>query len=133
MRSIAGFPLTNANYQRSIQILREQFGQPHRIINAHMEAMLNLPNPTTQLVSLQHFFDTLETHIPGLEALGKSQESYGDILAPIIHKKLPVELKTSLARDHSNKEWALYELKEVEILKAGRSNSDLPELPNNHS
>ena len=70
LRSIAGFPLTNANYQRSIQILREQFGQPHRIINAHMEAMLNLPNPTTQLVSLQHFYDTLETHIPGLEALG---------------------------------------------------------------
>ena len=121
------------------------------------------------MVSLQDFYDTLETHIPGLEALGKSQESYGDTLVPIIHKKLPVELKTSLARDHSNKEWALYELKEVEeeeeeeeplliytaqgspfrrkklsvingspeqkveILKAGRSNSDLPELPNNHS
>ena len=46
---------------------------------------------------------------------------------------MPVELKTSLARDHSNKEWALYELKDVEILRAGRSNSDLPELPNNHS
>ena len=91
--------------------------------------MLNLLN----LVSLQHFYDTLETHIPGLEALGKSQESYGDTLVPIIHKKLPVELKKSLARDHSNKEWELYELKEVEILKAGRSNSDLPELPNNHS
>ena len=85
------------------------------------------------MVSLQHFYDTLETHIPGLEALGKSQESYGDTLVPIIHKKLPVELKKSLVRDHSNKEWALYELKEVEILKAGRSNSDLPELPNNHS
>ena len=65
LRSIAGFPLTNANYQRSIELLHERFGQSHRIINAHMEAMLNLPNPTTQLVSLQHFFDTLETHIRG--------------------------------------------------------------------
>ena len=92
-RSIAGFPLTNANYQRSIELLQERFGQSHRIINAHMEAMLNLPNPTTQLVSLQHFYDTLETHIRGLEALGKSHESYGGILVPIIHKKLPVELK----------------------------------------
>ena len=98
-----------------------------------MKAMLNLPNPTTQLVSLQHFYDTVKTHIPGLGALGKSQESYGDILVPIIHEKLPVQLKTSLARDHTNKEWALYELKEVVILKAGRSNSDLPEHPNNHS
>ena len=133
-RSIAGFPLTNANYQRGIELLQERFGQSHRIINAHMEAMLNLPNPSTQLVSLQQFYDTLETHIRGLEALGKSHESYGDILVPIIHKKLPIELKKSLARDHSNKEWTLDELrkailKEAEILEAGQSNSDPPELP----
>ena len=62
LRSIAGFPLTNANYQRSIELLQERSGQsPH--INAHMEAMLNSPNPSTQLVSLQQFYDTLETHI----------------------------------------------------------------------
>ena len=91
LRSIAGFPLTNANYQRSIQILGDAIWSTQRIINAHMKAMLNLPNSTTQLVSLQHFYDTVETHIPGLEALGKSQESYGDILPPTIHKKLPVE------------------------------------------
>ena len=46
-RSIAGLPLTNANYQRSIELLQERFGQSHRIINALMEAMLNLPNPST--------------------------------------------------------------------------------------
>ena len=102
--------------------MQERFGQSHRIINAHMEAMLNsLPNPFPQLVSLQQFYDTLETHIRGLEALGKSHEPYGDILVPIIHKKLPLELKKSLARDHSNKEWRLDELrktilKEVEVL-----------------
>ena len=133
-RSIAGFPLTNVNYKRSIELLQERFGQSHRIINAHMEAMLNLPNPSTQLVSLRQFYDTLETHIRGLEALGKSHESYGDILVPIIHKKLPLELKKSLARDHSNKEWTLDELrkailKEVEVLEAGQSNSDPPGLP----
>ena len=133
-RSVAGFPLTNANYKRSIELLQERFGQSHRIINAHMEAMLNLPNPSTQLVRLRQFNDTLETHIRGLEALGKSHESYGDILVPIIHKKLPLELKKSLARDHSSKEWTLDELrkailKEVEVLEAGQSNSDSPGLP----
>ena len=133
-RSVAGFPLTNANYQRSVELLQERFGQSHRIINAHMEAMLNLPNPSTQLVSLQQFYDTLETHIRGLEAFGKSHESYGDILVPIIHKKLPLELKKSLVRDHSNKGWTLDELhkavlKEVEVLEAGQSNSDPCGLP----
>lgn len=32
LRSIAGFPLTNANYQRRIQILGEQFGQPSELL-----------------------------------------------------------------------------------------------------
>ena len=50
-RSIARFPLTNANYQRGIELLQDWFGQSHRIIKAPMEAMLNLPNPSTQLVS----------------------------------------------------------------------------------
>ena len=89
-RSIAGFPLTNANYQRRIELLQERFGQSHRIINAHMEAMLNSPNPSTQLVSLQQFYDTFETHIRGLEALGKSP---GDILVSIIHKKTTHRVK----------------------------------------
>ena len=128
-RSISGFPLTNANYQRSIELLRERFGQRHRIIDAHMEAMLYLTNPTNQLASLRHFYDTLETHIRGLEALGKSHESYGGILVPIIQRKLPVDLKKNLARGHTNEEWSLDELrkailKEVEILEAGHGNSD---------
>ena len=59
-----------------------------------MEAMLNsLPNPFPQLVSLQQFYDTLETHIRGLEALGKSHEPYGDILVPIIQTALRVKEK----------------------------------------
>ena len=60
--------------------------------------------------------------------------SYGPIVAPIIHKKLFVELKKCLASDHSNKKWTLDELcnailKEVEILEVGQSNLDLPQLP----
>ena len=123
------------NYQRSIELLQEGFGQNHRVINARMEAMLNLPNPSTELVNLQQFYDTLETHIRGFDSLGKSHESYGDIFVPIIHKILPIALKKRLARDHSIKEWTLDELrkailvKEVEILEAGKSNSDPPELP----
>ena len=128
-RSISGFPLTNANYQRSIELLRERFGQRHQIIDAHMEAMLYLTNPTNQLASLRHFYDTLETPIRGLEALGKSHESYGGILVPIIFRKLPVDLKKNLARGHTNEEWSLDELrkailKEVEILEACHGNSD---------
>ena len=94
-----------------------------------MEALLNLPSPSNRLANLRHFFDTMETHIRGLEALGKSHESYGDILVPIIQRNLPIDLKRNLAREHANKEWKLGELhkailKEVEILEAGQNMTD---------
>lgn len=34
-----------------------------------MQALLNLSNPTTQLTSLRHFYDTTENHITGLSAM----------------------------------------------------------------
>ena len=56
-RVIAGLPLTSANYANSIQLLKERFAQPHKIINAHMEALLNSPSPTDHLTSLRPFYN----------------------------------------------------------------------------
>ena len=42
-RTIDGFPLTDVNYDQSLQLLKERFGQPHELTNAHMQALLNLP------------------------------------------------------------------------------------------
>ena len=92
VRVIAGLPLTSANYNKSIQLLKERFAQPHKIINSHMEALLNLSSPTDHLSSLRLFYDSVETHIRGLESLGKKTETYGDILVPII-QKLPHGIK----------------------------------------
>ena len=74
------------------------------------------------LSSLQLFYDTVENHIRRLSSLGKSSESYGDLLTPIIFWKLPKEIQKSLARSHNNTEWTLYELrasimKEIQILE----------------
>ena len=103
-RSIAGFPLIESNYLGSIKLLKERFGQPHRTVSAHMQALLNIPSPANNLLSLKHFCDTLETHIRALEALGKSHDSYGDILVPIIRKKLPSDLIKTITRQHEAKE-----------------------------
>lgn len=91
-----------------------------------MEALLNLPPPTDNLTSLRVFYDSLETHIWGLETLGKTTETYGGILVPIIQKKLPNEIKKNLARQNGNKEWRLDNLRkailnEIEILEAGQN------------
>ena len=49
---IAGFLLTDNNYTQAITLLQAQYGQPHKLINAHMEALLNLEKPSNSFSSL---------------------------------------------------------------------------------
>ena len=92
LRAVTGFPLTNSNYEQAVTLLRERFGQPNKIINAHMQALLDLPKPVYELSSLQVFYDTMENHVRGLESLGRSHESYGDLLVPIVLGKLSCDM-----------------------------------------
>ena len=63
-----------------------------------MQALLDLTSPTNQLASLQLFYARV------LELLGRSHETYGDLLVPIVWGKLPHELRQNLARDHDTVE-----------------------------
>ena len=124
LRAVTGFPLTNSNYEQAVTLLRERFGQPNKIINAHMQALLDLPKPIYELSSLQVFYDTMENHVRGLESLGRSHESYGDLLVPIVLGKLPCDMRTNLAQDHDSHEWKFQQLrdsilKEIRILEIG--------------
>lgn len=56
--------------------------------------------------------------------LGKSPESYSSLLTPIMLRKLQKEVRKGLARDHSNTEWMLNELrssilKKIQVLETG--------------
>ena len=55
---IAGLALTNSNYEMAITLLRERYGQKHKIINAYMKSLLNLSAPQSNLFSLREFYDT---------------------------------------------------------------------------
>ena len=136
---VAGFPLTNANYEHSVTLLTERFGQPHKLVQAHMQALLDMPNPDNSLTSLQLFHDSIESHMRSLSSLGKSNDSYGALLVPIILGKLPTDTKKNIARDHENREWTISDLqgailKEIHILELGIQNtttltSQLPAIP----
>ena len=130
-RAIAGLSLTSANYNHAVSLLRERFGQSHKIVNAHMQALLDIPKPVNSLSSLRLFHDSVESHIRGLDALGKSEDSYSALLIPIILGKLPAETRSNLARSHTSLEWTLSELKdsiltEIKVLESGLS-IDSPE------
>ena len=88
------------------------------------QALLGIASPINRLTSLQLFYDPMESHVRGLESLGRSHESYGDLLAPIILGELPHELRKNLARKHDSPEWKFQELREaivnkIRILEAG--------------
>ena len=59
-RVVAGFPLTDGNYLHSVEILKERFGQRQTIVNAHMQALMNLPPPKNTVTELRAFYDSIE-------------------------------------------------------------------------
>ena len=111
--AISGFTLTSANYQEAVTLLQEHFGQTNKIIHAHMRALSNLPKPSNTVSSLRHFYDSIESHIRGLSALGTSEDSYSALLATIMYDKLPTDTRQYMARSYTSQEWTLTELREV--------------------
>ena len=128
-RAIAGLPLTELNYTHSISLLKEHFGQPQKLINVHIQALLELPSPNNDLPSLRLFHDLVENHIRGLCSLSIPKESYGTLLVPIIFGKLSAQTRSNLAHEHSNLEWSIDEvqtavMKEIRILENGLHTTD---------
>ena len=80
--------------------------------------ILNIPKPSNTLHSLRTFHDTIESHS---RSLGKPEETYGDLLVPIILGKLPSDTRQNLARESTTPEWTFPQLKleEIRILESG--------------
>jgi hypothetical protein len=64
-RAIQGLPLTNANYNVAVEILRERFGKPQTIIAAHMDDLLKLPtfSANCRVKELRAVLDQLTIHV----------------------------------------------------------------------
>ena len=72
--------------------------------------MRELPKPNTIMNSLKEFHDHMESNIRGVLSLRKTEDSYGDLLVPIIFEKLPGRVKTQITREHEDSAWTLGEL-----------------------
>ena len=136
-RIIASFQLTNANYEPSVDLLKERFGQQYKQVDAHLQALVDLRSPTATLTSLHEFNDSVEGHIRSLASLGNSEERYdGAMLVRIIWDKIPAKIKQNLARAHGRQEWKIHELQkailnEIYILEGG-SQADSSTPPPNY-
>ena len=123
---ISGLPLTNESYNDSVTLLQDRYGQPHKLISAHMKALIDMSGPTNSLDSLQLFYDAIETHTRSLTSLGKPTSEYGAMLVTSIMGKLPMDIRRNLARAHGTDEWTFVDLRkaihsEIHILEMGTS------------
>jgi len=85
--------------------------------------------PSNTASSLRELYDTIECHIRGLESLGKSKDTYGDLLVSLILGRLPMPVIKNLTRNHSEDQWSIDELrtgieKEITILESGLENRE---------
>ena len=85
-------------------LLKDQYGKPQKLITAHMQAHLDLPNPSNTLSSLQSFNDAIERYMQNLSTLSKSVDSYGDLLVSIFLNKLSQKTRKSMVSYHDSNE-----------------------------
>ena len=70
-----------------------------------MQALLDLSSPTDSATNLRRFYDSMENYIRGLEASGKKQDTYGDLLIPIVMAKIPTSIKHNIIRENGTNNW----------------------------
>jgi hypothetical protein len=103
--AIAGLALSAANYDDAIDILQRRFGNNEKIIAKHMEALLNLDNPTGS--NLRVLYDKVESHTRQIKALGVPEEAYNCLLPSLLMKKLPKDIVLAISRKIPEDEWNL--------------------------
>ena len=54
----------------AIALLKDKFGQLHKLVHAQMQALLDLPSPIDILNSLETFYDAIKSHVKSLSSLG---------------------------------------------------------------
>ena len=99
-QAVAGFELSDANYKTVVDILKGRFGQRQTILDSHIDALLsiNTLGRHADIADVRKFYDTVEAHCRGLQAIGVDPKSYSIILVNMVQKKLPEEIKLILSR-----------------------------------
>ena len=108
LQVIQGFALTNVNYNKAITLLHDRYGQDHKIIRNYMQALLDVPAPVYTLDSLRQFYDQTEIYVRGLDSLGHTENTYGNLLIPVILNKLPAETRRNIVRDNGSDQSGIF-------------------------
>ena len=97
-----------------------------------MDALLILQTVASHhdLKGLRHLYDTVESHVRGLRALGIDSESYGQLLSSILMNKLPAEMRLIISCELGGGKWNVDEIMrlinhEIEARKRSTTSSHI--------
>ena len=110
--AIAGLALTSANYEKAVGLLKQRFGNRQIVISSHIEVLTKLPKVESmgEVKKLRSLYDTVESHVRGLESMEISSEMYGCFLTPIVMQKLPEEFRIAIKRNLESETWNLKDI-----------------------
>ena len=122
---VAGFPLTDADYDSAIEMLKDRFAKPSVIKRVHLNDLALLPPVYNEknVQGLRNFHDQIETRFRALEAQGVDKETYSSVVVPALMSKIPSSVRNNMIRFGANHmEWNLDDLiaalkKELDVLE----------------
>ena len=110
--TIAGLPLTSANYDSAWGLLEKQIGDKQRLIANFMKKLVKISSvaENRDVARLRGLLGQVEVIIRGLQSLSVDESTFGSLLIPILLEKLPEDIKLQVTRLISSEIWDLREL-----------------------
>nr|CAD2182928.1 unnamed protein product [Meloidogyne enterolobii] len=97
---VAGFVLSNENYDRALDLLKSRYGDSRAITEALEAELMNLTPPNESSHSLRAFVDSVERICRQLEAYGTMDKS--PFVSTVIKTKLPHSIISKLIEKERN-------------------------------
>ena len=98
--AIAGFALTDENYEAAVQLLENRFANPQMIISSHMDALLKLDavSDILDVGKIRRLYYSIDIHIRSFQNLKVSSKTYGKLLVPLVLAKIAEEMRLLISR-----------------------------------
>ena len=112
---ISGLSLTNENYSKAVQLLKERYGNKQILINAYIQKFesLRIVKSMNKVKELRILYDSVVSTIRNLEVLEVDAAKYGSFLVPLLSTRLPEELKMVMSREFKNEVWEMTEMMKI--------------------
>ena len=114
---ISGFSLTEANYRKALELLQNRFAKPTVIKRAHINELINAQPVFSEknIGRLRELNDLIETHYRALEAMKVDEETYSEIVVPVLLDKIPEGVRLCMTRSSKTRyqDWTMEEMLEA--------------------